>query len=401
MDGGGGMRQGRLFAGILLGLSAGVLITGCWTGGIHKVPGNESLATDLTAESTPRVARLQQVEAPDPKFRPQLTPPPLPHVPGGAKQVSLVPSAKNIRVSVRAWVNGKPIFDEEVMQGMPGSAMRELSSLPEPQRSERLAEIYNQTLETILEQEVAYQDAVRKLEKMNPRALEKLKKVAADDFERQMRKIREGARASEEQIKEFEHTLRRQMERSLISQEYVRSRIFPIANSRIGHQEIKDYYDTHRNEFQRLDSVQWQDVFIAVGPKYPTVAHAKRFAEDLILQCRTAEDFVKLIQFDDGDSKFRNGEGMGTRRGEIKPVEVEDILFQLKEGQIGPVIELSTGVHIVRVLKREVAGQIPLDDKTQNMIRSKLRTQIAEREYKRILRELKSRATIEVERDTQ
>ena len=147
-----------------------------------------------------------------------------------------------------------------------------------------------------------------------------------------------------------------------------------------------------------MDSVKWQDVFFALGPKYPTIAQAKRFAEDLIAQCRTNDDFTKLIQFDEGDSKFRNGEGLGSRKGEIKPPELEETLFKLDEGRIGPVIALATGVHIIRVTKREFAGQIPLDVKTQKLIENKIKNKVFEGEYKRIVRELRNRATIEIER---
>jgi peptidyl-prolyl cis-trans isomerase C/foldase protein PrsA len=181
--------------------------------------------------------------------------------------------------------------------------------------------------------------------------------------------------------------------------EYMRSRIFPLINQGIGFQEIKDYYDTHPSEFVKVESLKWQDVFIAVGPKHPTLAHARRFADDLIATCRTGDDFVKLVQFDDGDSKFRGGEGQGTRRGEIRPAELEPYLFKLRNGQIGPVVELSTGVHIFRLVERDPGGPVPLNEAVQNQIRTRLRSQLADREYKRIIRELKTRAVIDLERD--
>lgn len=388
------MRHGRQC--ILLGLA--FLASGCMSGASTALVQGESLSADLAAAGTARLSRMQQPEAPPPlKFRPQDS------LPGAAPPPPIKPASlstsKALRVSIRAWVNGRPIYDEEVMQTIPQRAWADLQHLGEPQRSERLAEVYNQALERLIEQEVAYQDAVRKLEKNNPKALSKLKTIAEQEFDKQMRSIRQRKVASEAQLKEIEHTLRRQVERELISSEYMRSRIFPYIQSRISHEEVEDYYNTHQNEFQRLDAVQWQDVFIAVGPKLPTVAHAKRFAEDLIAQCRTNDDFTRLLQFDEGDSKFRGGEGLGRHKGEIKPPECEEVLFRLREGEIGPVIEISTGVHIVRVLKREYAGVMPLDEKTQLLIRSKLRNQLADREYKRIIRELKSRATIEIERE--
>ncbi len=397
------MRQGRVFAVAVLGLALGFLVTGCFTGGIAKVGPNEFLSGDLTAEATPRLARMQTPDAGDPKFRAQSTPllppsGPAPSLPTGTQQTSST-VAKNVRVSVRAWVNGKPIFDEEVMQVIPRQSWRDLNTLPEPQRSERLSDVFRLALDRLIDQEVAYQDAVKKLEKGNAKALEKLKDMAAQEYEKNMKAVRDSGKFTEEQIKDSERIGKRLSERELISSEYMRSRIFPTLVKFIGAEAIEDYYFAHLNEFQRVDSVKWQDVFIAVGPRLPTVAHAMRYAEDLIAQCRTNEDFQRLLLLDEGDSKLRGGEGLGTRRGEIKPAEVEDVLFRLRPGEIGPVIELSTGVHIVRVLQREFAGQIPLDVKTQNLIKGKLRSQLAEREYKRIVRELKDRSTIEIERD--
>src|SRR5205823_8623556 len=131
-------------AAMLLGMSLSSPVAGCFTGGIYQVPESEPLVRDLTAESTPRLTRAQQVDATDPRFRPQLAPPvavpPPPNAAPSASGVAQV-NARNIRVSVRAWVNGKPIFDEEVMQGVPPNAMREIANMPEPRYSERLTEV--------------------------------------------------------------------------------------------------------------------------------------------------------------------------------------------------------------------------------------------------------------------
>lgn len=391
-------------------LSVGLLsvqaawLTGCTGARTASLPTErETLVADLAREESPRLARLQQAEIPVPRLVAPMPPKAstasgatLPAPPtSGARQTSLnVPN--NRKITVRAWVNGKPIFDDEVMQTIPGAALSALGKLTEGQRSERLTELFNQTLDQIIEQEVVYQEAVRKLEKVNPRTLEKLKTLAEQDFERMIEKILRNPHISKEEVNEFKRLMRRPTERSFISMEYMRSRIFPLLQQAISYPEIKDYYDTHPNEFQRVESVKWQDVFIAVSPKLPTLADARRFAEDLIAQCRTGADFAKLSQFDDGDSKFRNGEGLGSGRGEIRPAELEEHLFKMRNGEIGPVVELTTGVHIFRVIARDPGGLLPLNETVQNQIRAKLRNQLADREYKRIARELRSRAVIEV-----
>jgi hypothetical protein len=53
------------------------------------------------------------------------------------------------------------------------------------------------------------------------------------------------------------------------------------------------------------------------------------------------------------------------------------------------------GFHIVRVVSRQHAGLLPLDDKVQKQIRDKLRNEIGQREMKRIVNDLRQNALIE------
>jgi parvulin-like peptidyl-prolyl isomerase len=392
------MSQGWRISGMLLCAQA-LWLAGCVSTEIAGLP-RESLVADLMLDAEPRVARMQRADAPTmlPPAQPSAgTPTPIATTApsGGAKPVSVSTPPRGKTVTVRAWVNGKPIFDEEVMQSIPSGAWRAMAGMPEAQRLERLTEVFNQTLDTIIEQEVIYQEAVRRLEK-NPITLEKLKNLADQDFEKQLSKIR--SQVPPDQLKELQRSMRKQMERSFISMEYMRSRIFPNLQ-RLSYEEIKDYYDRNRAEFTRPETVKWQNVFIAVGQRAPSLAAARRLAEDLIATCRTGDDFAKLTAYDDGDAKFRGGEGLGDRRGEIRPVEIENYLFKLRPGEIGPVIPLSTGVHIFRLVARDPGGLQPLDENVQNQIRSKLRGQMADREYRRIVRELRARTVVEVERD--
>src|SRR5947207_3658129 len=94
--------------------------------------------------------------------------PPLPET--DTKQTSLI-APRTTKISVRAWVNGRPILDDEIMQTIPQGAYKQLANLSSTQRAEKLAEYFNQTLDQIIEQEVVYQEAVHKLEKGNPVAL--------------------------------------------------------------------------------------------------------------------------------------------------------------------------------------------------------------------------------------
>jgi hypothetical protein len=303
---------------------------------------------------------------------------------------------------IRATVNGEAILDEEVtaaaMQGL-------LTARTEAEK----AEVMNQKLTEIIERELLMQDAIARLSKRGGmRFYQELEKVAEREFEKQwLHRLMRANHITD--LDTFTRMLRdqgmpvdlvrRQWVRNFIAMEYLRTRVEPQLN-KIGHKEVEEYYEKNRDDFKVEDKVVWQDIFIA-NVRHPTPAAARQFAEVLMERIRKGEDFVKLAkEFDNGDSSLReNAEGIGNKRGEILPREAEQQLFQLKDGQLGPLIELETGFHISRLTKRTYAGRTPFDDRTQKQIREKLKGVVFQQEMRKVINELKRSAIIEVARD--
>jgi peptidyl-prolyl cis-trans isomerase SurA len=230
-----------------------------------------------------------------------------------------------------------------------------------------------------------------------------LKEAAEKDFDKKMREAKKQQNSkSDEEFKDVlraegwtMETLRRHITRDFMKEEYMKMLIFSSLD-RIGHEQIQEYYDKHPEEFRVLDNVTWQDVFIDAG-KFPNRDAAKQFATGLMNKARAGEDFTQLVsKYDQGDSSYRNGEGIGHHKGEIKPLEAEPILFQMRDGEVGPVIDLTNGFHVIRLVKREYAGLKPCDEKTQSAIKNKLQRDVFEKEYRRVISNLKRTATIEI-----
>jgi len=389
-----------------VGMSAW-LLTGCASDMPEWARSDRSLSADLISPGK-AVVRSQVGDSPPVTLKQPFIPPPpagfgVKETPTQPKDSGILPTSManrgTVRVRVRAWVNGAPIFDDEVMQ-IAAPELRRVSGFSESQRAEKITELFNAALDQIIDQEVMYQDAMKKLKKVSPHSIDKMRDYVDQEYDKRVQRLRE-AKVPEDAIREMEPTDRRMLERSLIATEYARSRIKPVLESIVSLSMISDYYDTHKNEFQTVDKVVWQDIFIPISPNLPTIEAAKRFGEELINGLRSRDDFTKLMVYDQGDSKLRGGEGLGQRRGEIRPQELEAILFDLKEGEIGPVVAFSTGVHLIRVTKREYAKQLVLDDQVSKTIRKKLEEQLANREYRRIVRELRTRTMIVLERDGQ
>jgi parvulin-like peptidyl-prolyl isomerase len=381
---------------------------GCWltTGCASNLPewaqsqGSPSL--DISEKTMPRLARSQNSDGPGVKLQnPKPADPPLGFIPRaspsdqGFQQTAALTSRGTVRISIRAWVNDRPIFDEEVRQ-VAGPSMRGVMALPDARRSDEMTKLMNTVMDRIIDQEVMYQDAIKRLKIASPHSLAKLQDFVDHEFNKTLKKMRD-AGVSENEIRDVEPIARRMMERELVATEYARTLIKPKIE--VGLDAIRDYYETHKNEFLTVDRIEWQDIFIRLSPNLPTIEQAKRFGEELINKCRTPDEFNKLMAYNEGVTGKSGGEGLGNLRGQIQPRELEEALFKLRQGEIGPVIPLQTGVHLIRVTKREYAGQKPLDYNVQKAIRKKLENDMADHEYRSMVRELRARATIRMERD--
>ena len=161
-------------------------------------------------------------------------------------------------------------------------------------------------------------------------------------------------------------------------------------------QDVRDYFDQHPDEFRTEDRVQWQDIFVDSG-KYGSREAALRAAQNLVAQARAGADFAELAkQYDNGDSNLRNGAGLGEKRGEVRPPALEAVVFALRQGDVADPVEIGTGFHVVRVARRTYVGIKPFDDELQRQIRNRLQNVIAEREYKRLVDDLKRRAVVQI-----
>jgi parvulin-like peptidyl-prolyl isomerase len=311
-----------------------------------------------------------------------------------------------VAVAVRAMVGGKPITEDELQLRMLSFPyLPDIMQMPEPRRSDTLKKILDTQLEQLIDREVIIQYSERMFKK-NPKALDKMKALAAKEFDKKLRQIRKNAKVtSDDELKDMMRkqglsleALRRQTERDYMAKEFMMMKLMPAATS-VTFADVREYYEAHKEEFQTTDEVEWQYMFIEFSEtgkaRHKSRDEARRFAEHLRQRIANGEDFARLAQtFDDGFSKQLKSVGVGTKRGEIKPPELEGPVFAAKAGEVGPVVEAPTGFHLFRVVKREYAGQMPFDEKVQKRINNQLRNEAAGREYKRLIEELRNEATM-------
>jgi hypothetical protein len=222
-------------------------------------------------------------------------------------------NAKKV-ASIRVMVGNRPIFDEELRQAC---APLLIGKTPAEQ-----AEIFSLSLSNLVDQELLMQDALAKLGQSGKKYLERVKIAATAEFDRQVKENMQktGIKTQEDFKVLLERQgislegMRRQVERSFIAQEYLRSMILPAIEHQVAHPQILEYYQKHPEQFHVDDSVDWQDIFIDAS-KHTSRAEARYFAQQIADKLRQGQDFIPLSKYDDGDSIYRKGKGYGTKRG--------------------------------------------------------------------------------------
>lgn len=316
---------------------------------------------------------------PMPAADPTLTTPPPPGMEGDP-QVRIVAS-----------IGVTPIYESEVREAV-YQRMGELMRLPATQRAVREKEMFKEELRKIIDRELVIDEMVAVIQKSKQQAaLNKLQEAAAKEAKQRLEDFKKDRGIPSDEV--FRDALRaqgltvggirRQIERGFMMQAYLREKLGPYMD-KIGLAEVREYYAAHPDEFQAEDRVGWQDLFVRFD-RFRTQDEARQYAARLAGQAARGADFAKLAsEYGMGDSKFRNGAGVGEKPGEIFPADLEPTILALKAGQL-TVKETETGLHILRVAERTYAGTRPYDEKLQIEVKRKLQNQVYEREVRRFL----------------
>jgi peptidyl-prolyl cis-trans isomerase SurA len=265
--------------------------------------------------------------------------------------------------------------------------------------------VYSEEFRHIIERELILDDMYDRLKKAKKLdVIEELKSTSEKAADQQLQDYKV-KRMKVQSDKEFRMilasqglsipVLRRQLERQMMATEYVRS-MFKEKGKEIGLTDIRAYYESHQDAFRTPDRVKWQDIFVSFN-KFPNPRDAYDHAIEIQQQAVGGADFAALSkQYDQGLAGQQGGEGIGQKRGEIQPPDVEPMVWELKPGQVSPLIETPAGYHIVKVVERDVAGLRPFSVKVQIEIRGKLQEKLHEQEYKKMVDDLWWRGRFQV-----
>lgn len=185
--------------------------------------------------------------------------------------------------------------------------------------------------------------------------------------------------------------LKDQQEKDLAMQNYQANF---TKETKISDEEMKKYYDTHKDEFKK-DEVEASHILLKTVDdnnkplSEAKKAEAKKKAEEALKEVKSGEDFAKVAKKYSQDASASDGGKLGFfSRGQMV-AEFEEAAFSMKKGEISNLVETQYGYHIIKVTDK-VNEQTPFEDSKET-----IQAQLLKNKYQEKIEKLTKEAKVE------
>lgn len=162
----------------------------------------------------------------------------------------------------------------------------------------------------------------------------------------------------------------------------------------IGDKQIREYYEVNKEQYRKGEKVRIRLIFFAGDVKdnlQKTDIEAR--AEEVMQMIEAGKDFAKIAsEFSEDASKEAGGDLGYVSRGSVLK-EIEDVVFDMKSGEVSKPFWSSVGLHIVKLEDRIEGSEV-------KEIRDEIKSILFEEAFKLKLEEwvkkLREKAYIEI-----
>jgi parvulin-like peptidyl-prolyl isomerase len=361
-----------------------------------------STSTSISTSQAPSSTQLAQVPSPAapesapasaPGQAPAAAPAGMPATPGAVGNPGASAAEQPMKLdklpAIVAKVNGKPVKKEELIQGA------QVMQVELAQRSQKIvptAAFYRKVLDDLVSFILIQQDAQAQGVTASPQEVQQQvdarKKAFPNDaaFQKALK-----------QAGMTEAILRQETDNQIVVQKFLATKLAPQVN--ITDQTAKQFYDQNKEAMTAPERVHLRHIVVQIPPKATEAdkAKAKARADEAYKKVQAGGDFNKLAAeySDDTRSKNVGGDIGWIVKGQTVPAFEAAVFALKKNNDITPVVETRSGYHIIQLLDRQAAGEMPFDQ-----VKPRLITMLKQRGVQQLLQthaqDLRSKAKIEI-----
>jgi peptidyl-prolyl cis-trans isomerase SurA len=155
-------------------------------------------------------------------------------------------------------------------------------------------------------------------------------------------------------LSQYSATLRERMIIDTLLGQFVYSKIILLTP------EIQAYYDEHIEQFTDRAEVELQEIlFLKEGKE---ISALRRRAEEALKKLNSSEDFEDVArEYSSGPSASRGGD-IGTFKQGSMAAPIEEVVFQLEEGEVSGIIDTEYGLQILKVVSKKAPYKKPVEE---------------------------------------
>jgi peptidyl-prolyl cis-trans isomerase SurA len=202
--------------------------------------------------------------------------------------------------------------------------------------------------------------------------------------------LQKGVEASGLSWEDYKTTLRN----SLLQKEVVRREVGSHLD--VSSEEVKQYYESHPQEFTPPERVILSEISLSTEGKNPDEFDAvRKKVEGLRSSVLNGDDFHQVAMYSQG-STAKDGGNLGTfAKGQLAP-QIEAIVFQTGKGQLTDVIQTRSGFEFFKVEDHLPSALQPIEQ-VDAAIRSTLSAQKMQPRMREYLAELREQSYVTVQ----
>lgn len=118
--------------------------------------------------------------------------------------------------------------------------------------------------------------------------------------------------------------------------------------------EVKSYYNDNKDSFMQPEEIKLRTILIKPKKEQGGEAGSLQLMRDLMKRLKEGCDFEGLAKEYSDDPAAGEGGLMGyVKKGDLMP-QIEDIVFNLKEGEITGIIQSPLGYHVFKIDEKRI-----------------------------------------------
>jgi parvulin-like peptidyl-prolyl isomerase len=163
-------------------------------------------------------------------------------------------------------------------------------------------------------------------------------------------------------------------------------------------QQLKAYYDSHRDLFTEPEQVRLSMILLKVDPSSPKITwdKAREEAQTLLKRLKGGMAFAQLAQLQSGDGSAQKGGDLGYVHRGMLPTVAQEALDKLQPGALSDAVTLLEGVAVFRLEDRKTA-QLRKFEEVRQRAADLWRREQGDKQWKELIAGLRKAAVIKID----